>query len=84
MRNFIKKWIIENGGKIMLTKLFDSIKGYKTYTLSILGILIALAGHFYGPVQFGSLSVPYMGWSEVWNVIWTSGLFSALRHGSQP
>lgn len=65
----------------MLTKLWAALAGYKTYTLAALGILIALAGHFWGPFQLGALSVPAMSWNEVWQIIWNGGLFAALRAG---
>ena len=80
--NFLVRWLIQLKGESMLTKLFDALKGYKTYVLAVVGIVVALVGHFYGPVQLGSLSIPQMSWGDVWQVIWTSGLFSALRHSN--
>lgn len=77
--DFIKKWLLENGGKIMLTKLWDALEGYKTYVLAVIGILVAVAGHFWGPFSLGSVQVPTFTWNEVFNVIWTSGLFSFLH-----
>lgn len=65
----------------MLTKVWTALEGYKTYLLAGLGIVVALAGHFWGPFQLGALSVPAMTWTEVWNVIWNGGLFAALRSG---
>jgi len=65
----------------MITKLWTALSGYKTYLLSAIGIAVALAGHFWGPIQIGALSVPAMSWGDVWNVVWNGGLFSALRAG---
>ncbi len=67
----------------MLTKLWTAIDGYKTYTLAGLGILVALSGHFWGPFNLGTLTVPAFSWPDVWNIIWNGGLFSAL-HAKAP
>lgn len=78
---WIEKLLIERKGAQMLTKLWGALDGSKTYLLASLGIVVALAGHFWGPFNLGALSVPAMGWSDVWTVVWQSGLFSALRSG---
>ena len=81
--NFIEKWFIEKGGSAMLTKLWDALNGWKTHILAGLGIFIALAGHFWGPFNLGSLTVPQFQWGDVWQIIWNGGLFSAL-HAKKP
>lgn len=63
----------------MLTKLWTALDGYKTYTLAALGILIALTGHFWGPYNLAGQTIPQFTWPQVWDTIWTSGLFSALH-----
>ena len=63
----------------MLNKVWAAIDGYKTYILAGLGILIAIAGHFWGPFNLGDLTVPAFSWGEVWKIIWSGGLFSALH-----
>lgn len=65
----------------MLTKLWTALEGYKTYLLAGLGIIVALTGHFWGPITLGSVQIPAMSWNEVWAIIWNGGLISALRHG---
>lgn len=81
--NFLKKWIIEMEVQRMLTKLWDAVDGYKTYILAALGIVVAVAGHFFGPFALGSLQVPQFSWGEVWNIVWNGGLFSFL-HAKKP
>lgn len=61
--------------------MFTALNGKKTYILSVLGILVAVAGHFWGPFSIGSLSVPQFSWNEIVSIAWGSGMFSALRHG---
>lgn len=63
----------------MLTNLWGKLDGYKTYVLAVLGILIALAGHFWGPFTMGAVTIPAFTWPDVWNVLWNGGLFSALH-----
>lgn len=63
----------------MMTKLWQALEGYKTYTLAGLGVLIALAGHFWGPFQIGSLEVPSFSWNDVFKILWNGGLFSFLH-----
>lgn len=64
----------------MLTKIWASLEGWKTYILAFLGIIVAIAGHFWGPFQLmDGVYVPPLSWNEVFNVIWTGGLFSALH-----
>lgn len=64
----------------MLDKLAGSVEGYKTYILSAVGILVALAGKFWGPIHItDALTIPQLGWSEVWAIVWNGGLFSALH-----
>lgn len=65
----------------MLTKLWTSLDGSKTYVLAVLGVLVALCGHFWGPFNLGTLTVPQFSWNDVWTIVWNGGLFAALRHG---
>lgn len=65
----------------MLTKVWASIDGFKTYILAGLGVLVALAGHFWGPFPMAGQTIPQFSWSEVWNVVWGSSLAATLRAG---
>ncbi len=64
----------------MLNKVFAAIDGKKTYIVSILGIIVALVGHFWGPLTFGGVQIPQESWNDVWKAVQLSGLASTLRH----
>lgn len=65
----------------MFDKVADLFEGKKTYIVSAIGVIVALAGHFFGPFGVGEVQIPKMEWTQVWAVVWQSGLFSALRAG---
>jgi hypothetical protein len=75
--NFLERWYLEMG----LDKVFAAINGYKTYVLAGVGIVVSLVGHFWGPVTLAGGTIPTQSWSDVWKVIYASGIISALRHG---
>lgn len=79
--NFLTKWMTEKIGENMITKLWAALDGSKTYLLAGLGVVIALIGHFCGPVHVGPIDIPAITWEQVWSTLWTSGLFGALRLG---
>ncbi len=58
----------------MLTGLWAKIDGYKSYILGVATILIALIGHFWGPITAGPIDVPTMSWSDTWALIWKGAL----------
>lgn len=61
--------------------MLSKLNGNKTYILAVLGIVVAVAGHFWGPFQIGDLQVPQFTWNQIVSIAWGSGLFAALRHG---
>ena len=65
----------------MLTKLWNSVQGYKTHIIAWGSVGVVLLGHFYGPITIGSTTIPQFSTSDLWSAIKTSGLFSALRSG---
>lgn len=77
--NLIQRWVIQMG----IAKVFDFIDGYKTYILAGFGILIALVGHFWGPVTVSGTTIPAQSWADVWKVVYASGIITFLRHGIQ-
>jgi hypothetical protein len=79
--NWLKRWIIEREGKIMLGKLFTKMDGYKTYALAVLGIVVGLVGHFWGPISWGPIQIPALSWDDFWKILWNGGLFAFLRQG---
>ena len=79
--NFVTRWFIERRIQDMLTKLWTALDGSKTYLLALGGIVVALIGHFWGPVTVGPVQIPHLDWSGVWPIVYNSGLFAALRHG---
>jgi len=64
----------------MLPKLLASVDGYKTYIVAVLGIVIALVGHFWGPITISGVQIPKTNWTDVWTAIQLSGLGATLRH----
>lgn len=64
----------------MIGKLLDAVKGYKTYILSAIGVLVAIAGHFWGPINIAGTTIPQLSTDDMWKIIWESGIFSAIRN----
>ena len=59
----------------------SAIDGYKTYILAAIGIIVAVVGHYWGPLQIGQVTVPQFSWNDVLGIAWKSGVIGALRHG---
>lgn len=77
--NFIERWVIEMG----INKVFAAIDGSKTYILAGLGVVVALLGHFWGPINVAGATIPKESWNDVWSALQASGIVAALRHGIQ-
>jgi len=75
--NPIERWGIE----LVVTKLWNAVNGSKTYILAVLGILVALCGHFWGPLSLAGSQIPKESWDDVWKAVYASGIISAIRHG---
>lgn len=80
----LKEWLIKKVIERKVAKMLDSLKakleGKKTYLTAGLGILVALAGVLFGPIDLpGGLTIPALSANDLIQVIWTSGLFSFLH-----
>lgn len=77
--NFLKKWIIEKEITKMLGNLMSKVDGYKTYILAVMGIIVAIIGHFWGPITFGTTDIPRYDWGQCWDMIWKCALVMTTR-----
>ena len=65
----------------MLSQYISKINGYKTYILAVLGALIAVAGHLWGPTTLAGISIPQVSTDDMWKAIWAVASLASLRHG---
>lgn len=78
-------WFKQLEVKIVLTKLWSAMDGYKTHTLAVASILVALIGHFWGPVTLANgIQIPHYDWNAVFGAMQISGFFSFLHMQKQP
>lgn len=63
----------------MLGQLKSKIDGMKVHILVAVGILYALAGTLFGPIDFGPIQIPAMSPKEFWEATWTLLFGSAWR-----
>lgn len=68
--NFIVKKIIEWKGTKIMGNILAKIDGFRTYIAIGLGILIGVAGHFWGPITLGPVEVPFVTSKELWAMVW--------------
>lgn len=73
----IERMVIQMG----LNKAFNAIDGSKTYIIAGLGVVIVLAGHFWGPFSLAGGTVPKESWNDVWQALQASGIVASIRHG---
>lgn len=64
----------------MLKKLMDKIDGYKSYANAVLGAIIAVIGHFWGPIKMGPVDVPQVSSSAMLLLIWAAVALISGRH----
>ena len=82
MKEWILRIIIKTVGGKMLKKLIGLVSGYKTYITVILGIIMAIVGHYMGPVDLpGPTDIPYIDSKTMWEVIWAGLTALFLRNG---
>ncbi len=75
-RFFLKRRLIK-----MLDKLKGFIDGKKTYITVVIGIIVAIAGYLYGPINVGPVDIPSVSSQEVWTIVWNGLMFLFLRKG---
>lgn len=63
----------------MLSKLWESLKGSKTYLLSLLGAVVALVGHLSGGTSVLGVTIPDYTTAEFVKQLYASGVIAALR-----
>lgn len=79
--NSVEEWMVKKEVQMGIDKFLSSIDGYKSYILAAIGILVSLVGHVWGPITIAGAQIPQQSWSDVWKVVYASGVISALRHG---
>lgn len=66
----------------MLEKLKAGLDGKKTYITLGLGVLVAVAGNLFGPIDLpGSYDIPAVSSSDMWKIIWEGLAATFLRAG---
>jgi len=65
----------------MLGNIFNAIQGKKTYILAGLGAIVAVVGHFWGPLNIAGTTIPQVATPDMWKAIWAVGSLASLRHG---
>lgn len=64
-------------------ELMSKLSGYRTYGVLILGALIAIAGHFWGPIDLPGevMDIPVIESKEMWAAIWGALVGIFMRKG---
>lgn len=79
--NFIVKKLIEWKGTKIMGNILAKVDGFKTYIAGTLGILVAVTGHFWGPIHVGPIDVPAIETAVMWRTIWEALTLMFLRAG---
>lgn len=65
-----------------MASIWEFLKGKKTYVIAGSAIIVALFGHFFGPIMVdGNVTVPQYSWFNVYTIALNSGFFASIRHG---
>lgn len=65
----------------MLGNALSVVQGKKTYILAGLGAVVAIVGHFWGPLSLAGNTIPQVSSADMWKAIWAVGSLASLRHG---
>lgn len=81
LKDLIGRIILKKEGGPMLQNLMSKVDGQKTYLTIGLGVLVAVVGHFWGPLHVGPVDVPQVSSGDMWKLIWEGVSVAFLRHG---
>jgi hypothetical protein len=65
----------------MLSNAFNALQGKKTYVLAALGAVVAVVGHFWGPLSLAGQTIPAITSDDMWKAIWAVASLASVRHG---
>lgn len=65
----------------MLNGLMSKLDGYKTYITGTAGILVAIVGCYFGPVDMGPVHIPKIDSSVMWPLVWNGLMALFIRNG---
>jgi hypothetical protein len=78
------RWIIQKIAQRKAEKtmgnLLGKVDGYKVYITAVLGALVAVVGHFWGPLHLGPVDVPAVTSGEMWAAVWAAVGAVNMRH----
>jgi len=81
--NMLVKGLIRVVGTFGLKKIKGKVDGKKCHAIGILGVLVALAGVYWGPIDIlpgpAELIVPALTYKEFWGIVWGSTSLMAGR-----
>lgn len=86
LKDWIGRIILKKGGTPVLENLMSKVSGKKTYITLGLGIVVAVVGHFWGPIDVGPIDIPAISSADMWKSIWfaLSGTFLRQAVPKQP
>lgn len=81
LKDLIGRTILRKGATPMLENMMTKVSGKKTYITLGLGIVVAVIGHFWGPIDVGPIDIPAISSADMWQAIWLGLSGTFLRQG---
>ena len=81
LKDWILRKIVQKEGNKMLGGIMEKLSGYKTYITALLGIIVVIIGHFFGPINAGPVQIPLIESGDMWKGIWDALMIIFLRKG---